>query len=77
VTQNWSFRVPKIGARFGQIGGRFWQCFSAFPYGKNRRPKGRNRCPILPATNKTETYFWAEICSNYLKDAFTINIDLV
>jgi len=66
VTQNWSFEVPKIGARFGQIGGRFWLVFSAFSYGFFRRPNGWNRWPISRSRNKTWKYFWAEICSNYM-----------
>ena len=50
MTQNWSFRVPKSGPDLDKSVADFWMVFSAFSY-------DIFRCPILPAANKTETYF--------------------
>jgi len=51
--------------------------FSAYWYVKIRWPNGGILDPNFPAENITETYFWAEICFNFTRDTFTINIDFV
>jgi len=52
-------------------------CFSAFLYDKNWWSNGRIHDPDLPAENITESYFWTQICSNFMRDTFAINIDFV
>jgi len=70
------FEVPKSGPDLVKsVAGFDWffQPLHMAFFGDQRREIGARFCEI---ENKTETYFWAEICSNYLRDTFTINIDL-
>jgi len=71
VTQNWSFL--KCQNRWPILTSFFSLCIQHF-FGGRRSEIGARFCET---ENKAETYFWAEICSNHFRDAFTINIDLV
>jgi len=67
----------KIGARMELSGARIWVLFFVCWFGKNQWPNGGIRGPNFPAKNITETYFWAEILFQFMRDTFTINIDIV
>jgi hypothetical protein len=60
VPQNWSFwKLPKSGPELCSPGARIWLCFLAFSLREKSVAEEQNRVSILPAKNKTETYFRA------------------
>jgi hypothetical protein len=69
--------MSKSGAEWRCPGPKFGCCFSVCWFDKNRWPNGGIPDPNLSAENITKSYFWAEICSNFMRDTFTINIDFV
>jgi len=70
VTQNWSFVSFKIGDRI-------WLCFFSLLVCEKSVVEEQNQGLNLSTENITETYFWAEICSYFMRDTVTINIDFV
>jgi len=83
VTQNWSLDCKievcwktKIGARFVEFGARFWLPVGGFWFVKTRRPNGGIRGPILHEII-FQNVCLGQICYNFMRVTFTINIDIV
>jgi len=58
------------GARFFLVFGGFWIYIFRVSNGQNQRPNCRNNIKI-------KRIFMGQICSNFIRDTFTINIDPV
>jgi len=66
VTQNWSFEFVKIGGRMVLSRARFWVLFFSLLVWQKSMAEWRNLGS--ETENITESYFWPQICSNFMRD---------
>jgi len=77
VTQNWSLWKRSIWGPNGVVRRPNFDWFSSLSIRHFSGPEQEGSAPEFAQEEKRKTYFWAEICSNFMRDSFTINIDHV